>query len=82
MDLFKHKTLKEQKRDFDNIVGVPFYHPQAKEKLVAKLDELSSECEEEIQKETTATNRIILDEKGKCIKCGKTGIKAYFAKAY
>lgn len=42
----------------------------------------SSECEEEIQKETTATNRILIKEKGKCIKCGKTGIKAYFAKAY
>jgi len=43
----------------------------------------SEECEEAIQKETTATNRIVLEEeKGKCVKCGKQGIKAYFAKAY
>lgn len=46
----------------------------------------SETCEKKIKEETSATNRLVLDEKkskGKCIYCGKaTETKAYFAKAY
>ncbi len=47
----------------------------------------SSQCEEAIKEETTATNRCIpfgqKGQHGKCVKCnGKSARKSYFAKAY
>ncbi len=43
------------------------------------------ECEESIKEETTATSRCIpfnTSEKGTCVKCGKPGLKTFFAKNY
>jgi prolyl-tRNA synthetase len=42
------------------------------------------ECEESIKEKTTASSRCVSFnlEKGKCIKCGKPGVKTLFAKAY
>ena len=86
-DMFKkaEKFLKEN--SVEAKTWPDFKKVLAEKKLILAPFCNTTECEEKIKKETTATSRCIpFDQKNqklKCIKCGKeTSIKAWFGKSY